>query len=111
MSGMDDSAIVFLLREAADAIERLSKGIATEREKNPLDFAGNVSVRDSGMCVRAINVCEDAGADTLGKVSKLTASDLCEIRNCGIGTLNNIAQVLASHGLKLKCGYTVTPET
>lgn len=66
--------------------------------------AAAIRLEDVDLSVRAAHVLQSAGLATLGDVARLTPGELLRTRNLGRKVLNEIVEVLAARGLRLREG-------
>jgi DNA-directed RNA polymerase subunit alpha len=62
------------------------------------------AIKDLELTMRSYNCLKRHGIDTVGQLVKRTETDLLDIRNLGVGSLDDIIGRLAAHGLKLADG-------
>ena len=68
------------------------------------DKPGNIPLEELELSVRSYNCLKRAGMNTLREVSEMTFYELCNVRNLGKKSVDEICAVLTKHGITLKTG-------
>lgn len=66
--------------------------------------AESIRLEDVDLSVRTASVLRNASFLTLGEVARFSPAELLRTRNLGRKVLNEIVEVLAAHGLRLREG-------
>ena len=93
--GVDAGRACAMCRKIADAI-------SDYMEAGKTASTADISIVQCCFGTRAHNAIASNGCHTLGDIAKLTRDQVLEWRNVGEWTVNEIAHVLATFGLKLK---------
>lgn len=64
----------------------------------------NIPLEELELSVRSYNCLKRAGMNTLREVSEMTFYELCNVRNLGKKSVDEICAVLTNYGLRLKTG-------
>ena len=68
------------------------------------DKPENIPLEELELSVRSYNCLKRAGMNTLREVSEMTFYELCNVRNLGKKSVDEICAVLTKHGTTLKTG-------
>lgn len=68
------------------------------------DKPENIPLEELELSVRSYNCLKRAGMNTLREVSEMTFYELCNVRNLGKKSVDEICAVLTNYGIRLKTG-------
>lgn len=84
--------------DAADACEHPASGGALSSDRPGVD----ITLEEAGLSTRSFNALRRLGLRSLGDVAALRRAELEAVATVGLGTLDDIEQSLARHGLALR---------
>ena len=75
----------------------LATGLVCENEADVTDEIKTLNISDLNLSVRATNALRRKGADTIGKLLKLTKQDILSTRNIGVSTAEEVISIIKQH--------------